>query len=229
MKASVCIIEDDREIGELIGMYLEKDGISYELFETAEAGLKALKEKNYDLMVLDINLPGIDGFEALQIIRKKYNIPVVIVSARDADEDIILGLGIGADDFVTKPFSPKVLVARIRAQLRRFYEMKNDSLIRFGDFSLDIDGHILRKNNQRIDIPPKEMELLILLVKNSGSTFTPERIYKRIWGYEYGDIATVAVHIQRLRIRIEEDPGNPIFIETIRGFGYRFNPEMITG
>ena len=118
MKASVCIIEDDREIGELIGLYLEKEGITYEIFETAEAGLKALKERAFDLLVLDINLPGIDGFEALQIIRKKQNIPVVIVSARDADEDLILGLGLGADDFVTKPFSPKVLVARIRAQLR---------------------------------------------------------------------------------------------------------------
>jgi len=229
MKASVCIIEDDREIGELIGLYLEKEGISYELFENAEEGIKTLKNKNFDLLVLDINLPGIDGFEALQIIRKKQNIPVVIVSARDADEDLILGLGLGADDFITKPFSPKVLIARIRAHLRRFYEMKNSSFIRFGEFNLDIDGHILRKGSNRIDIPPKEIELLMLLLQNPGVTFIPEEIYKKIWGYEYGDIATVAVHIQRLRRRIEDDHSRPVFIETIRGFGYRFNPEMIKG
>ena len=107
--------------------------------------------------------------------------------------------------------------------------MKNDTLIHFGDYSLDVEGHILKKNGQRIDVPPKELELLILLLKNPGVTFNPEEIYKKIWGYEYGDIATVAVHIQRLRSRIEEDAGNSRFIETIRGFGYRFNPEMVKG
>lgn len=227
MKAHVLIIEDDREIGELIGMYLEKEGITSSLYATAEEGLSALKSGSYDLLVLDINLPGMDGFEALRELRKKENIPVIIVSARDADEDLILGLGLGADDFVTKPFSPKVLAARVRAHLRRFYDLKDASLIQFGDFTLDAEGALLKKNGKRVSIPPKELELLFLLVKNPGVTMTPEEIFRKVWGYEYGDITTVTVHVQRLRKRIEENPACPQFVETIRGFGYRFNPKAL--
>jgi DNA-binding response OmpR family regulator len=224
MKAHVLIIEDDREIGELIGLYLDKEGITSSLYSTAEEGLLILQSGGFDLLILDINLPGIDGFEALRELRKKKNIPVVIVSARDTDEDLILGLGLGADDFVTKPFSPKVLVARVRAHLRRFYDAGDSSLIRFGNFTLDPEGALLKKNGKRVSIPPKELELLFLLAQNPGVTMTPEEIYSKVWGVRYGDVTTVAVHIQRLRRKIEEDPASPRFIETIRGFGYRFNP-----
>ncbi len=229
MKANVLIIEDDREIGELIGMYLEKEGITFELCTTAEEGFLILEAGSFDLLVLDINLPGMDGFEALRELRKKKNIPVVIVSARDTDEDLILGLGLGADDFVTKPFSPKVLAARVRAHLRRFYDSRNTSLMRFGDFTLDAEGALLKKNGKRVSIPPKELELLFLLVQNPGVTMTPEEIFRKVWGYEYGDVTTVAVHIQRLRRKIEKDPASPKFIETIRGFGYRFTPHTLGG
>lgn len=229
MKANVLIIEDDREIGELIGMYLEKEGITSSLYPTAEEGLSALESDGFDLLVLDINLPGIDGFEALRELRKKKNIPVVIVSARDTDEDLILGLGLGADDFVTKPFSPKVLAARVRAHLRRFYDSRDTALIRFGDFTLDAEGALLKKNGKRVSIPPKELELLFLLVRNPGVTITPEQIFRKVWGYEYGDVTTVAVHVQRLRRKIEKYPASPKFIETIRGFGYRFNPNTLGG
>lgn len=229
MRAEVLIIEDDEEIGELIREYLEREGIKTTLVETGEEGKNALKRGDYDLIVLDINLPGIDGFEFLDAIRREHDLPVVIVSARNSDEDMVLGLGIGADDFVTKPFSPRVLTARIRANLRRFYDSRTErkKFLRFGSYSLDLEGSILEKEGKRIPIPPKEFELLCFLVQNRGNAMTPEKIYDKVWGQQYGDIATVAIHIQRLRRRIEEDPAHPHYIETIHGFGYRFNPEAL--
>ncbi len=225
MKAQVLIIEDEQEIGELIAVYLRKEGIETVHVMTGEEGLEALESKSFDLVVLDINLPGIDGFEFLQRVRKTEELPVIIVSARNTDEDLILGLGIGADDFVTKPFSPKVLAARVRAHLRRFYREQKTELktYRFGRYELDLEGHILRKNGDRISLPPKEFDVLSLLISGRGTTMTPEQIYEKVWKTKYGEIATVAIHIQRLRKKIEVDPSHPKFIETIKGYGYRFN------
>lgn len=225
MKAQVLIIEDEQEIGELIAVYLRKEGIETVHVMTGEEGLEALESKSFDLIVLDINLPGIDGFELLQRVRKTKELPVIIVSARNTDEDLILGLGIGADDFVTKPFSPKVLAARVRAHLRRFSREQKTELktYRFGRYELDLEGHILRKNGERISLPPKEFDVLRLLISGRGTTMTPEQIYEKVWKTKYGEIATVAIHIQRLRKKIEADPSHPQFIETIKGYGYRFN------
>ena len=225
MKAQVLIIEDEQEIGELIAVYLRKEGIETVHVMTGEEGLEALESKSFDLIVLDINLPGIDGFELLQRVRKTKELPVIIVSARNTDEDLILGLGIGADDFVTKPFSPKVLDARVRAHLRRFSREQKTELktYRFGRYELDLEGHILRKNGERISLPPKEFDVLRLLISGRGTTMTPEQIYEKVWKTKYGEIATVAIHIQRLRKKIEADPSHPQFIETIKGYGYRFN------
>lgn len=156
MKARVLIIEDEQEIGELISLYLRKDGIENELVETAEEGLVKLKEEPFDLLVLDINLPGMDGYEALGEIRRFSKAPIIIVSARESDEDKILGLGLGADDFVTKPFSPKVLVARVRANLRRFQEVdqvNREGFVSFGEYTLDVDGYLLKKAGIRVPIP----------------------------------------------------------------------------
>ena len=228
MKARVLIIEDEQEIGELISLYLRKDGISNDLVETAEAGLEKLAAETYDLLVLDINLPGMDGFEALGEIRRLSKAPIIIVSARESDEDKILGLGLGADDFVTKPFSPKVLVARVRANLRRFQEgdqSRREGIITFGDFSLDVDGYLLKRAGRRIPIPPREFDLLVFLMNNRGNTMTPEEIYRTVWGNKYGDVSTVAVHIQRRRKRIEENPSDPLYIQTVHGFGYRFSDD----
>ena len=218
MKARVLIIEDEQEIGDLIALYLQKEGIDCVLVETAEDGLKHLESAGSELVVLDLNLPGMDGFEALGKIRKLTRIPVIIVSARKSDEDKILGLGLGADDFVTKPFSPKVLVARIRANLRRMSELEN---------TLDIEGYLLKFRGTRVPIPPREFDLLVYLITNAGTTLTPEDIYRAVWGNKYGDVSTVAVHIQRLRKRIEGSSANPRFIQTVHGFGYRFNEELI--
>ena len=230
MKATVLIVEDEVEIAELIKLYLAKEGIDSIHTESAEDGIAVCKEKNIDLVVLDINLPGMDGFEFLIDFRKKKNIPVIIVSARDADEDMILGLGIGADDFVRKPFSPKLLVARIRANLRRHLDTgyQTRRVQKFGPFSLDSDGYYLEKEGERITMATRELEVLCLLVDNAGSCLSPEQIYHDVWKNDYGDITTVAVHIQRIRKKIG-DAKEHKYIATVHGQGYRFNPDVLTG
>ncbi len=198
--------------------------------DSGERGLYEFKENKFDLIVLDINLPGIDGFEFLNKLRKHSDVPVIIVSSRKADEDLVLGLGIGADEFVIKPFSPKVLVARIRAHLRRYTDISNKSadIEFFGPYSFDTEGYILKLNKEdkkiRVPISPKEAEILCYLIKNKGKPQTVEDIYKAVWGdNNYGDRTTVAIHIQRIRKKIEEDPVNPIYISNVYGHGYKFN------
>ena len=228
MQASILIIEDVREMADLIRLYLVKEGMACSIAESAEAGLSAFAADRFDLVILDINLPGIDGFEFLQRIRKTSSVPVMIVSARDTDEDMILGLGIGADEFVTKPFSPKVLVARVRAMLRRASDLKSSpNAVRFGDFVLDIDGYLLKRGGEKIPLSTKEFEVLTFLVTHPGRAMTPDTIYSEVWRNQYGDITAVAVYIQRLRKKIETDPSSPMFIETVHGMGYRFNAEAI--
>ena len=228
MQASILIIEDVREMADLIRLYLIKEGMACSIAESAEVGLSAFAADRFDLVILDINLPGIDGFEFLQRIRKTSSVPVMIVSARDTDEDMILGLGIGADEFVTKPFSPKVLVARVRAMLRRASDLKSSpNAVRFGDFVLDIDGYLLKRGGEKIPLSTKEFEVLTFLVTHPGRAMTPDTIYSEVWRNQYGDITAVAVYIQRLRKKIEADPSSPMFIETVHGMGYRFNAEAI--
>jgi DNA-binding response OmpR family regulator len=222
-------VEDEQEIGELIGLYLAQEGIDSTLCETAEAGLKEVCRGEYDLVVLDINLPGMDGFEFLQTFRRQSNLPVVIVSSREADEDVVLGLGVGADDFVTKPFTPKVLVARIRAHLRRFFDSRAEGrrLYCFGPYCLDPEGYSLKRDNEPLAVPPRELELLAYLVLRAGDAIGVEQLYQAVWGNRYGDLATVAVHIQRLRKRIERDPARPRYILTVHGAGYKFAAEEL--
>ncbi len=230
MQAKILIIEDVREMADLIKLYLQKEGMEATLCETGEDGLVAFEKDRFDLVVLDINLPGIDGFEFLQRLRRTSAVPVMIVSARDADEDMILGLGIGADEFVTKPFSPKVLVARARAILRRATDMRaNPNSIRFGEFVLDIDGFLLKKGGEKVPLSSKEFEVLAFLATHPNKAMSAETIYAEVWKNQYGDVTAVAVYIQRLRRKIEADPAAPAFIETVHGMGYRFNGEDSTG
>lgn len=230
MKATVLIIEDEQEVAELIGLYLKQEGISYLICGSAEEGLEVFQRGDIDLIVLDINLPGMDGFEFLDEIRKKSNIPVIIVSARKADEDLVLALGIGADEYVEKPFSPKVLVARIRAVLRRYAagEKQESRIVRFGSCTLDMDARMLTKNGRPISLPPKEFEVLLFLLRNAGTIKTTQEIYQEVWGGGYGDLATVPVHIQRLRKKVEENPERPALIINLYGSGYLIRKEMLT-
>jgi DNA-binding response OmpR family regulator len=230
VQARILIIEDVAEMADLIRLYLSKEGVEASACDTAEKAIEIFGKERFDLVVLDINLPGMDGFEFLQRLRRTSSVPVIIVSARDADEDMILGLGIGADEFVTKPFSPKVLVARVRALLRRTTELKaSPNSIRFGEFLLDIDGYLLRRGAEKVALSSKEFEVLAYLARHAGKALSPETIYADVWRNQFGDITAVAVYVQRLRRKIEEDPSRPRFIETVHGMGYRFNAETIPG
>ena len=231
-KPLIFITEDIPEIASLMAMYLNKDGKDTKVFETAEDTLKELEKGiEPDLFIVDLNLPGMSGFDFLQKIRTEYKptTPAIVVSARDADEDIIKGLGLGADEFVTKPFSPKVLVARVEANLRRIAvnSAAAEASIRFGDYILLLDSNVLKKGTLKIQLSVKEYSILEYLILNAGKTLTPEKIYQDIWKTNFGDLTAVAVYIQRLRKKIEDDPSNPQFIRTQFGKGYIFPRECI--
>ncbi len=224
MNGRLLIVEDERDIAEVLIMYLEREKVQTVWVESGEDALKQLNSDIFDLIILDINLPGIDGFETLRKIRQKSETTVIIVSAREEDLDMILGFGVGADDYVVKPFSPGVLTARIRAHLRRIHESKNGTsdIIQFGDWELDRSHFILKKNGEKIAISPREMGLLIFLSENEGKAFSQEELYKKVWGNSFGDLSTVSVHVQRLRKKLESDSSDPQFIKTRYGFGYYF-------
>lgn len=238
MKAKVLIIEDVAELSDLVALYLAKEGMEIRQAESGETALAIIDDQNGqgfspDIIILDINLPGMDGFEFLNQYRKAGTSPVLIVSARDADEDIIAGLGYGADEFVTKPFSPRVLVARVRAMLRRNQDAalsRGPATIAFGPFVLDGDACILRRDGERIALSAKEFAVLKFMVTHAGKPLGPETIYQSVWKTAYGDMTAVAVYIQRLRRKLEDDPANPRFIETVHGMGYRFviDPDTVT-
>ncbi len=232
MNPHILVIEDVPEMSDLISLYLKKSGMNVTACTTAEEALEKLKDFKPDLVLLDLNLPGMSGFEFLEKFRSNQSaaIPVVIVSARDADEDIIKGLGIGADEFVTKPFSPGVLMARIKANLRRqsFALEKMEDYIQFGNYTLLLGSCVLKKNGQKVPLSSKEYEVLEYLVKNAGQIISPEKIYQSVWKVEYGDITAVAVYIQRLRKKIEENPSDCKYIKTDFGKGYIFSDDAVT-
>ena len=231
-KPYVFIIEDEESISKLVCMYLEKSGIQPEPFYTAEDALKTLTTGTTpDLLILDLNLPGMSGFDFLKEFRSmfKATIPVMIVSARDADEDIISGLEFGADEFVTKPFSPSVLVARVQAHLRR-KDMSvgaGEEAIKFGEYTLLLNSCVLKKGNEKIPLSTKEYKVLEYLVKNAGVVLSPEKIFNDVWKVQYGDVTAVAVYIQRLRKKLEQDPQNAVYIKTEFGKGYIFDKKLI--
>ena len=228
----IFIIEDVPEMASLIAMYIEKADMQAFSYSTAEAALSEMKTTGEpDCLILDLNLPGMSGFDFLTRIRRDFRptVPVVIVSARDADEDVIKGLGIGADEFVTKPFSPRVLVARIQAHLRRMTvsSAAAEESVRFGDYVLLLDSNVLKNGGRKIQLSVKEYAVLEYLIQNAGTSLSPEKIYTKVWKTQFGDITAVAVYIQRLRKKIEKDPSNPMFIKTDFGNGYFFPKEAI--
>lgn len=230
-KPYVFIIEDEESISKLVCMYLEKSGIKPEAFYNAEDALKALTDgAKPDLLILDLNLPGMSGFDFLKQFRQmfKASIPVMIVSARDADEDIINGLEFGADEFVTKPFSPGVLVARVQAHLRRRdLSSAGEDSITFGDYTLLLNSCVLKKGSEKLALSTKEYKVLEYLVKNAGIVLSPEKIFNDVWKVQYGDVTAVAVYVQRLRKKLENDPSKAEYIKTEFGKGYIFNKDLI--
>lgn len=229
MKAKkILIIEDDLNIAELEKDYLEMNGYAVETIQDGNLGLKKAMQGIYDLIVIDLMLPNKNGFEIVKEVRKQFEIPIIIVSARTDDIDKIKGLGYGADDYLTKPFSPTELVARIKSHILRYERLTgkklNHEIINIKALEIHTDSHKVYIRGKETQLTTKEYELLLFLASNPNMVFTKEQLLTNIWDDNYfGDTATIAVHIQKLRKKIEEDSTNPEYIETIWGTGYRFN------
>ncbi|MDD3363906.1 MAG: response regulator transcription factor [Syntrophomonas sp.] len=224
----ILIIEDDSSIAELERDYMEINGFSVDIESAGDTGLRAALSVDYDLIILDLMLPKIDGFEICRQLRTVKDIPILMVSARKEDIDKIRGLGLGADDYIIKPFSPGELVARVKAHLARYERLrgnitpKNDEISIRG-LHIDKTSHRVYINNVEVNLTAKEFDLLVLLGSNPNRVFSKTELFERIWGLDsLGDIATVTVHIGKLREKIELVPSNPQYIETIWGVGYRF-------
>lgn len=219
----ILIIEDERAIAELERDYLEMEGFDVQIEVDGPAGLEAAMNPSVDLLILDLMLPGIDGFSLLRELRQKRDIPVILLSAKQAEVDKIRGLGLGADDYVTKPFGPQELVARVKAHLRRYGAQPGQGAIEFGGLRIDPSSRRVFVDGQEAILTNKEFELLQLLAEHPDHVFSKEKIFERLWGLEAaGDLATVPVHIRRIREKIEKNPADPQYIETLWGAGYRF-------
>ncbi len=223
---NILLAEDEQDIRELLELHLIKE--SYTVFQ-AEDGLQALKifnNEHIDLALLDVMMPGIDGFKVLKKIRETSEIPIIFLTARSDDTDKILGLGLGADDYIVKPFSPIEVIARIGAQLRRYYKYTNghlnDTLI-IGNLTLNKDSFTLLKSEKVIELNPKEYKILELLMENAGKVYTKKQLYEAVWEDPYyGDNNTIMVHISHIRDKIEDNPKSPKYLKTVRGIGYKF-------
>ncbi|KOF56087.1 MULTISPECIES: response regulator transcription factor [Clostridium] len=225
----ILVVDDEPHIVQLITFNLEKNGYKVISANNGVDGLKMAKQELPQLVLLDLMLPELDGYDVCREIRRDNNIsnmPVIMLTAKSEELDKILGLELGADDYITKPFSVRELIARVKAVLRRTKVEYNDKIYKFSDISIDFQKHEVIKNNEKIELTLKEFELLEVLVKNKGRVMTRDFLLDKIWGYEYvGETRTVDVHIRHLRQKIEQDDKNPKYIETIRGIGYRFNFE----
>jgi len=226
----ILIIEDDPAIARIERDYLELSGFSVTLREDGESGLREALRGECDLILLDVMLPGMDGFAVCSRLRETLDIPILLVTARTEDMDKIRGLGFGADDYIEKPFSPSVLVARVRAHLAQYRRLKQggreDGVLRSGSLTLDPRSRRVFVDGREVELKNKEYELLLFFMRNAGMVFDRETLYERVWGMEaLGDNATVSVHINRLREKLEDDPADPKYIQTVRGAGYRFRKE----
>ena len=224
----ILIIEDEKAIAELEKDYLELSGFEVDIVLDGEAGAGMALCQEYDLIILDLMLPGIDGFEICKKVREIKNIPIIMVSAKKDDIDKIRGLGLGADDYMTKPFSPSELVARVKAHLARYDRLvgagtKENTMIEIRGIKIDKTARRVYVNNEEKTFTTKEFDLLTFLAENPNHVFTKEELFKEIWDMEsIGDIATVTVHIKKIREKIEKNTSKPQYIETIWGVGYRF-------
>lgn len=230
-KGEILVVDDEPGIIRLISMYLEREGFGT---VSARSGAEALEivERNHPaLVILDIMLPDIDGWEICREIRRTSDVPIIMLTAREGDEDKIVGLEIGADDYVTKPFVPRELVARVKAILRRVKAMPQQdtvhTIMNFGALTIDPDKREVRLNGEVLTLRAKEYDLLVELARRPGVVFTREKLLQDVWGYDfYGDSGTIDVHVRRLRAKLNDDSSNPRFIETVWGVGYRLKEQV---
>ena len=226
--SKILIVEDEVAIAELEKDYLELSGFDVVMQHTGDAGLKAALNEDFNLIILDLMLPNVDGFEICKKVREKKNTPIIMVSAKKEDIDKIRGLGLGADDYMTKPFSPSELVARVKAHLARYERLvgsgvKANEIVEIRGIKIDKTARRVYVNGEEKAFTTKEFDLLTFLAENPNHVFTKEELFNKIWDMEsIGDIATVTVHIKKIREKIEFNTSKPQYIETIWGVGYRF-------
>jgi two-component system response regulator RegX3 len=221
----ILVVEDEASFSDALAYLLGREGFEVSV---ADTGIKAIEEfdrHGADLVLLDLMLPGISGTEVCRQIRTRSNVPIIMLTAKDSEVDKVVGLELGADDYVTKPYSTRELVARIRAVLRRGSDddLLTDGILAAGPVRMDVERHVVTINGTQQQLPLKEFELLEFMMRNSGRVLTRSQLIDRVWGSDYfGDTKTLDVHVKRLRAKIEADPANPVFIQTVRGLGYKF-------
>lgn len=224
----IMVVDDELELAELIKDYLEEERYSVIISTDGREAVEMFRAYQPELVVLDIMLPGLDGMEVCRTIRSESNVPIIMLSAKKTDVDKILGLGLGADDYVVKPFSPGEVVARVKAQLRRYNMLSSadvpKEILRFGELELDLKGYTVTRNGKQTEFSAKEFELLRLFALHPGQVLTREQIFENVWGFNsIGDLNTVTVHIKKVREKIEKDLSAPQYIKTVWGVGYRFD------
>ena len=222
----VLVVEDEASFSEAIAYMLRKEGFDVSVVADGLSAITEFDRHGADLVLLDLMLPGMSGTEVCAQLRQRSNVPIIMVTAKADEVDKVIGLELGADDYVTKPFSSRELLARIRAVLRRnsdVVEVTDGRTLEAGPVRIDIDRHLVTVEGEKVQLPLKEFDLLELLVRNSGRVLTRGQLIDRVWGSDYvGDTKTLDVHIKRLRSKIETDPAEPKFIQTVRGLGYKF-------
>lgn len=228
MNKKIFIVDDDENIRELINLYLTKEGYTTEQFESGEKCLEAFKENVPDLVLLDIMMPGIDGYDTLKELRKLGSVPVIMITAKDETFDKVLGLELGADDYVVKPFEPKEMTARVKAVIRRYQNTDKpdvEGVVSVKNLTINMTDYNIIYHGNTLELPPKEIELLNYLVNHPNRVFTREQLLDHIWGYDFfGETRTVDVHIKRLREKLDQ-PDNGWEIKTVWGVGYKFKLE----
>jgi two-component system response regulator RegX3 len=221
----VLVVEDEESFSDALSYMLRREGYEVEVAASGTAALTSFDRSGADLVLLDVMLPGVSGTEVCRILRSKSNVPIIMVTARDAEIDKVVGLELGADDYVTKPFSSRELIARIRAVLRRGAEAEEliANTVEAGPVRMDVERHMVSVSGAPVSLPLKEFDLLELLLRNAGRVLTRGQLIDRVWGADYvGDTKTLDVHVKRLRSKIEPDPSNPKHLVTVRGLGYKF-------
>ena len=223
--AAILLVEDDASVREAVAMALEGDGHRVETAVSGDEALDRWRRSRPDLLVLDIMLPGTPGLDVCRTIRRDDHVPIIMLTARADPIDVVLGLECGADDYVTKPFETQVLLARIRAVLRRYARQPDEGSVRYGDLAIDPVGMEVRKGDRPVALTPTELRLLLELARRPGQVFTRTLLLQRVWDYDYlGDSRLVDVCVQRLRAKIEDDPARPSLVQTVRGVGYKLVP-----
>ena len=219
------VVEDEASFSEALSYVLGKEGFEVVVADTGDGAVATFDKVGADLVLLDLMLPGLSGTEVCKQLRARSNVPIIMLTAKDTEVDKVVGLELGADDYVTKPYSKAELIARIKAVLRRQGEVVEsaDAILTAGPVQIDVERHQVKINNTSVSLPLKEFELLEYLIRNSGRVLTRAQLIDQVWGSDYfGDTKTLDVHVKRLRAKIEKDPANPVYIQTIRGLGYKF-------